>query len=404
MANYGYVAIDKSGKEIKGSMEGDNENYVTASLRQQGLIPLEINTQSLLTKDISFDFGGKVTPRDLSVFCRQFVSMMRAGVTIIEALHLLGDQTENKRLTKAIIEVKAGVEKGETLSFSMSVHPKVFPNLMITTISAGESSGSLDIAFERMSTHFEKAAKTKALVKKAMIYPIVVAIVAVIVVVLMLVIVIPSYASMFEDMGTELPAITLAVMAASNFITDFWFIIIPVIVAIAAGLRYFVKTDTGKKFTGTLAIKTPMVKNLTIKSASSQLARTLSTLLAAGVPLVEAVEITAKTMENVLFKNALLNAKDEIVRGVPLSTPLESSGLFPPMVYHMIRIGEEAGSTEEMLGKLADYYDEEVEMATQSLMAAMEPLIIILMAGIVGVLISAVMAPMLGMYSALDNI
>lgn len=404
MANYGYVAIDKSGKEIKGSMEGDNENFISASLRQQGFIPLEINSQSLLTKDISFDIGGNVTPRDLSVFCRQFVSMIHAGVTIIEALHLLGDQTENKRLTKAIKEVQAGVEKGESLSYSMSVHPKVFPNLMITTISAGESSGSLDIAFERMSTHFEKAAKTKALVKKAMIYPCVVAIVAVAVVILMLVIVIPSYATMFEDMGTKLPGITLAVMAASDFIIGYWFVIVPVLIAIIAGIRYFVKTETGQLFVGTLAIKIPVLKNLTIKSASSQLARTLSTLLAAGVPLVEAVEITAKTMENVLFKNALLNAKEEIVRGVPLSTPLEDCGLFPPMVYHMIRIGEEAGSTEDMLGKLADYYDEEVEMATQALMAAMEPLIIIVMAGIVAVLIGAVMAPMLGMYSALDNI
>lgn len=404
MATYGYIAIDKAGKEIKGSMDADSEEKAGDTLRGQGLIPIELKGQNLLTKDFNIEIGGKPTARDLSVFCRQFVSMTRAGVSILEALKLLRDQTEHKGLARAIREVQANVEKGEPLADSLKEFPRIFPNLMITTIAAGESSGSLDIAFDRMATHFEKAAKTKALVKKAMIYPAVIAVVAVGVVIVMLTFVIPNYTSMFEDMNMELPALTKAVVAASHALIQYWYLFLGGIIALVTGVGYFMKTDTGELLFGKLALKIPIFSNLAVKSASSQLARTLSTLLAAGVPLVEAVEITGNTMENVLFKTAMMDAKDQIVRGVPLSTPLEECGLFPPMVYHMIRIGEEAGSTEDMLEKLADYYDEEVEMATQALMAAMEPAIIIVMAAIVCVLIGAVMAPMLQMYTGLDNL
>lgn len=404
MAIYGYIAIDKAGKEIKGSMDADSDEKAGDTLRGQGLIPIELKEQNLLTKDFNIEIGGKPTARDLSVFCRQFVSMTRAGVSILEALKLLRDQTEHKGLARAIRDVQANVEKGEPLAASLKEFPRIFPNLMITTIAAGESSGSLDIAFDRMATHFEKAAKTKALVKKAMIYPAVIAVVAVGVVIVMLTFVIPNYTSMFEDMNMELPALTKAVVAASHALIQYWYLFLGGIIALIAGVGYFMKTDTGELLFGKLALKIPIFSNLAVKSASSQLARTLSTLLAAGVPLVEAVEITGNTMENVLFKTAMMDAKDQIIRGVPLSTPLEECGLFPPMVYHMIRIGEEAGSTEDMLEKLADYYDEEVEMATQALMAAMEPAIIIVMAAIVCVLIGAVMAPMLQMYKGLDSL
>ena len=269
---------------------------------------------------------------------------------------------------------------------------------------AGEASGSLDTAMERMAIQFEKSAKTQAMVKKAMIYPIVVACVAVAVVVIMLVFVIPRYMDMFEQLDTELPAITLAVVGVSNFIQDYWYIIIPVVIAVVFALKAYAKTNSGKHVFGKVQLKIPAIKNLVVKSACAQMARTLSTLLTAGVPLIEAVDIVSNTMTNIWFKEALKGALEQIMIGVPLSQPLQTSGLFPPMVYHMIRIGEEAGSTEEMLNKLADYYEEEVEMAVQSLMAAMEPMIIIVLAGIVGFLIAAVMAPMVNMYAALDNL
>ncbi len=404
MATWGYVAIDKSGKETKGSRDADNKEQITRELKNQGLIVLDITEQNALTKDISIDFGGKPTPRDLAVFCRQFASITRAGVTIIQTLNMLAEQTENVKMQKALQAVRADVEKGESFADSLARHDNVFPELLVQMARAGEASGSLETAMERMAIQFEKSAKTQALIKKAMIYPIVVACVAVAVVIVMLVFVIPRYMDMFEELGTELPAITKAVVAMSTFIQNYWFIIVPVVAITVFAVKTWAKTNSGKHVVGKLALKIPAIKNMVVKSASAQMARTLSTLLTAGVPLIEAVDIVADTMGNIWFKEALKESVEQIMIGVPLSQPLQTSGLFPPMVYHMIRIGEEAGSTEEMLNKLADYYEEEVEMAVQSLMAAMEPMIIIVLACIVGVLIGAVMAPMVNLYAALDNL
>lgn len=404
MAIYGYEAVDKNGKNVKGSMEGESIDKIRSDLKNAGMTVLVIKEQSFLTKDLNLQIGGWPTPRDLSVFCRQFVSMTKAGVSILDALKMLCEQTENKRLRDAVKVVRVSVEKGETLANSMSEFPKVFPNLMVNMVAAGEASGSLDIALERMSLHFERNSKTRALVKKAMIYPVVVCLVAVAVVIVMLVVVIPSYADMFEDMGTELPGLTIAVMNVSDFIRNFWFILLPLVIGIGAGIAYFSRTDLGKHFFGKVVLTVPIFKNLVVKSASSQMARTLGTLMAAGLPLVEAIEIVGGTMDNIWYKEAMALAKEEVIVGLPLSRPIEECGLFPPMVYHMIRIGEESGNTEEMLDKLADYYDEEVEMAVQSLMAAMEPAIIIVLAGIVGVLVGACMAPMLKMYETLGTL
>ena len=405
MATWGYVAVDKSGKEVKGSRDADSREAATRDLKNQGLIVLELNEQSLLTKDITFDFGGKKpTPRDLAVFCRQFSSITRAGVTIIQTLNMLAEQTENVRLKKALQAVRADVEKGESFADSLSVHDNVFPELLIQMARAGEASGNLETAMERMAIQFEKSAKTQALIKKAMIYPIVVALVAVGVVLVMLLFVIPRYMDMFEELGTDLPGITMMVVNLSNFIKAYWFILLPAIVIAAFVIKTWAKTNSGQHVVGKLALKIPAIQNMVVKSASALMARTLSTLLTSGVPLVEAVDIVSDTMSNIWFKEALKSAVEQIMVGVPLSQPLQECGLFPPMVYHMMRIGEEAGSTEEMLNKLADYYEEEVEMAVQSLMAAMEPAIIIVLAGIVGILIGAVMAPMVSMYAALDNL
>lgn len=404
MAAYGYEALDRAGKTIKGSIDADTIDKAKSELKQQGLTLLNIKEQSLLTKDLNIEIGGYPKPRDLSVFCRQFVSMTRAGVSILEALKMLSEQTENKQLKKAVEGVRVSVEKGETLARSLKEYPKVFPELMVNMVNAGESSGSLDVALERMAVQFEKANKTRALVKKAMMYPIIVCLVAIAVVIVMLVVVIPNYATMFSELGTDLPGITKAVQAASNFIIGYWYILVPVIIVIAILLKMFSQTDMGKHVFHGLQLKIPALKNLKTKQASSQMARTMSTLLAAGVPLIEAVEIAGNTMDNVYFREAMDTCKNEIIIGQPLSRPLEEVGLFPPMVYHMVRIGEESGNTEEMLNKLADYYDEEVEMAVQTLMAAMEPLIIVVLAVIVGVLVAACMAPMLSMYNAMENL
>ncbi len=404
MADYAYEAIAADGKVMKSTIQADSEELARAQLKSKGLIVTNVSEQSVLNKDISISFDKKPGPRDMAVFCRQFVSMSRAGVSILECLNLLREQTENVVLARTIREVQSEVEKGEPLAAGLAKHPKIFSDLMVTTVNAGEQSGSLETSLERMADQYEKSAKTAALIKKAMIYPIVVALVAVAVVIVMLVVVIPSYTDMFADLGTELPGITKAVVAMSDFIVQKWFILVPVIGALVFAIKTYLSTPSGKRLTSIVALKFGVTKNMVTKSACSQVARTLSTLLAAGVPLVEAVDIVGDTMQNLLFKDAMKYAKEEVVKGVPLSVPLEESGIFPPMMYHMIRIGEEAGNTEEMLTKMADYYDEEVEMAVQSLMAAMEPMIIIVLAAVVGVLIGAVMAPMLTMYSALDSL
>lgn len=403
MAAYGYEALNSAGKEIKGSVEADNIEAARQALKKQGIQVINIKPQSALTKDINIKVGGWPKPRDLSVFCRQFVSMTKAGVTISEALKMLAEQTENDRLREAAEGVRVSVEKGETLASSLAMYPKIFPSLMVHMVEAGEASGSLDVALERMSTHFEKSARTSGMVKKAMIYPVAVCIVALAVVVVMLVVVIPNYSQMFDSLGADLPALTKAVQAASNFIIQKWFILVPAIIAIVVLVKMFAQTDTGIHFFAKIKLSIPAFKNLEVKQASAQMARTLSTLMAAGVPLVEAVEISSNVMTNVYFKETLEMCKNEIIIGQPLSRPMEQSGLFPPMVYHMTRIGEETGSTEEMLGKLADYYEEEVETAVASLMAAMEPVIIIVLAAIVLTLVGACLMPMMTMYETLNN-
>ena len=404
MATYGYEIIDKDGKIKKGSIDAESMDKAKADLKGQGMTVISLTEQSMLTKDIEIDIGGKPTNRDLSVFCRQFVSMTKAGVTIVEAMRMLCEQTENKKLQKALDDVRVNMEKGESLASSLSKHPKVFPSIMVNMVAAGEASGSLEKSLDRVATQLERNSKTQALVKKAMMYPIMLLLIALAVIILMLTFVIPQYSDMFKDLGTGLPGITLAVMAASDFVKAWWYAIIAVVVVVVLGLKYFGTTNMGQHVYGKLALSIPAVKNLVVKSAASSMARTMSTLMGAGVPMVEAVEIVSKTMTNIWFKEALMEARDQIMLGVPLSRPLETSGLFPPMVYHMVRIGEESGAIEDMLDKLADYYEEEVEMAVQSLMAAMEPLIIVVLAGIVGTLIAAVMAPMMTMYSALDSI
>lgn len=398
------MAIASDGKEKKGSMEAVDEAFVKAKLKNEGLIPIKVTAQNMLTRDINISIGNSIKPRDLSIFCRQFNSILNAGVTVVEALGMLGEQTENKVFKKAIGETKTAVEKGETLSDAMSVHKNVFPSLMINLVEAGESSGSLDTAFGRLAIQFEKQSKLSGLVKKAMIYPIILVVVAVVVVIIMSVAVIPKFAEMFSDMGSDLPAITKFVLAISDFLIYKWYLLIIIVAGIVGGCKLFAETDKGKHVFGTLKIKLPVFGKLSIKSSSASFSRTLCTLVSSGLSLSDALDITARSMDNILFKEAIDNAKTEVERGVSLSEPIKDANLFPPMVYHMLRIGEETGNIEGMLEKVAEYYEEEVELTTQSLTAALEPLIIVVMGVIVGVLVLAIYMPMINMYSGLENL
>ncbi|MGN0485217.1 MAG: type II secretion system F family protein [Lachnospiraceae bacterium] len=404
MAEYTYVALNKEGKQKKGNITANDEADALKKIKKSGLTPLELREAGFLNKEINLDFGKKITPRDLSVFCRQFVSMVSAGVTIVDALSMLATQTENKTMQQAIKNVQREIGKGRTMADAMAQQQQVFPDIMISMVRAGEASGKLDTAFLRMSEHFEKKAKLQAMIKKAAIYPIIVAIVALAVVIVMLTVVIPSYSDMFESMGTDLPAITKAVQSASVFVQHYWWLLAAIVVLCVVTFKLYSQTDNGKHVLGSIARKLPVFGDLTIKTAASDFARTLSTLLYSGLSMNEALEIVSDTISNQLYKDALKQAQKEVERGVPLSKPIEECQLFPPMVNHMIGVGEETGDLEGMLNRMADYYDEEVEMATQSVMAAMEPMVILLLAGIVGVLIASIMAPMLQLYTDLDSL
>lgn len=404
MASFAYIAIDKMGKEKKGAVEAEDKGKALAAVKAQGLTPISVTPQSFLQKDINISISKGVTIREKSLFCRQFVSILRAGVTIIDALGMLAEQTENKGFASAIREVQVNIQKGETLGNSMRKLPEYFPPMLVNLVDAGEASGSLDVSLERMAIQFEKDAKLKGLIKKALVYPAVVCVVAVAVVILMLAYVVPTFMEMFADLDIEMPKLTVMVMAASDFVKSNLLWILIALVALVIGIKFFIQTKRGKAVFGYIGVKFPALANFTVKTSSSRLARTLSTLLYSGIPLVDALEITAHTMSNILFEEALMQAKEEVLKGVPLSEPLKNSGLFPPMVVHMVKIGEDTGDMEAMLEKMADYYDEEVELATQSLMAALEPMIIVVLAVIVGVLVGAVVAPMLSLYTGLENL
>ena len=401
MPSYTYEVIQPNGKPKKGTIDATSEDAAKMELKAAGHTIVSIGLASALTKDLDINIGNIVKPKELSIFCRQFQGILNAGVTVIDALDMLGAQTSNKKFVAAILEVKDSVQKGETLAGAMAMHPKIFPEIMIHMVEAGEASGSLEVTFERLSSHFEKDAHLKGLIAKSMIYPIVLIVVIIAVVIIMMVKIVPTFTATFDQVDAKLPGITLAVMAVSDFLVNTWYILVGVILLAWFLIHEFKKTEKGAMLWGKLQLKMPLFGDLTVKSASARMTRTLSTLLASGISLIDAINIVAKIMSNQVVKKALEKAQSEVVHGVQLSQPLEESGVFPPMVYQMAKIGEETGNMESMLDKVADYYDEEVELATQSLVAFMDPMIIIVMAVVVVPIVLAVMMPMFSLYDSL---
>lgn len=404
MASYSYIALCENGKQKKGKMEAPNEERVFYTLKADGLIPVTIKELGFMSRDIQINIGNPVKPRDLSIFARQFASILSAGVPIVRAMQMLVDQTENKNLRKALYETQLMVERGERLADAMRNQGKIFPPILINMVEAGESSGNLENALERVSVQFEKEARLKAMVRKAMVYPMMIGLVSFGVVILMLAFVIPSFMKMFEDMDMEMPALTLAILDMSDFVVHRWYILAAIAFLIAVSVTVFKNSMAGQIFFAKLALKIPIFGKLNVKTASARFSRTMGTLIASGIPLMEAIDITARTMDNLIMKKALMDSKEEVARGVPLSLPLLSSGHFPPLVYHMTKIGEESGNMEQMLNSIADYYEEEVEVATGTLAAAMDPLIIIVLALVVGTLVIAMLQPMFSMYEQLGAV
>ena len=404
MPGFVYKAIGQDGKEKKGNIQASSKEQAISRIKGDGLIPIEVNPENLLNKDISLDFGGKISSRDYCVFCRQMLSILGAGVSIINALQMLAEQTENKKLQKGIAALADEVGKGETLSNAMRKQPKVFPGMFVNLVEAGEATGTLENSFERMALQFEKDNQLQSYIKKAMMYPIIVAVVAVIVIFALMTFVIPTFMGMFDDMDVEMPFITQMVINISDFFVAYWWLAIIIVIAAIAAFKTFAKTITGRVLFSNIKYRLPVVSNLEVKSASARFARTLSTLLRSGVPMIQALDITANSLDsNILFQRAVLNAKDQVANGTALSRPIKMSGLFPPMVVHMISIGEETGNLEAMLENVAVYYEEEVETATEQLMTVIEPLMILGLALIVGVVILAILQPMMTLYDAVGS-
>ena len=403
MPGYFYIVADKAGKEKRGKMEANNRDAAKELLKKDGYVILSLEEQSQQF-DMNFTFGRKLKPRDLSVFCRQFVSILESGVAMKEALAMLEEQTENKTLKKSIAEVLTNIEKGNSLADAMRGESHVFPPMLINMVEAGASSGNLEMAFSRMAEQFEKEAKLKATVRKATVYPIVLIFACIGVIGVMLLYVIPIFIDMFKEIDMEMPAFTMFVMGLSEWAGTHVYIIVGVAVAIFAAYQAYYRTEGGRKNIDKIKMKMPLFGQLVVKSNCSRFARTASTLLAAGVPMIDCLDIVSRIVNNIHYSMAIQNAREEVMKGIPLSEPLRDAGIFPPMVYHMTGIGEETGNIEQMLNKLADYYDEEVEITTQTILAAMEPLIIVFMAVVVGSLVIASILPIAAMYEGLDNL
>lgn len=404
MADYAYIAVNAKGKQVKGTVEASDSRAAASLVRDRGLTVIKISEATVLNKEIKIELHKRIKARDIAVFCRQMSSILDAGISITESLDILAQQTEKKELRKAIGIMSDNVAKGELLSEAMRQAGDVFPSIIISLVQTGEESGSIGLSFERMAIHFEKQAKLSGLVKKAMVYPTVIMIVAFAAVMIMSVVVIPQFADLFDSMGAELPFITRAVMGFSNFVIYRWYILLILIAAVVGGLKYFLSTDRGQHIWGRILLKIPVFGDLSAKNASALFARTMATLTSSGMPVTRCLEITAATLKNVLFRDVLMDVKKDVEEGQPMSNVLIRTGIFPPLVGNMTRIGEEAGSIDAMLEKIAEYYEDEVEMATEALTAVMEPLIIVVLGVVAGIIVLAIYMPMVSLYQSLDTL
>ncbi len=403
MATFAYRVITVAGKEKKGTVEAGSRESAMALLKGQKNVVVSCEEATGMNKPLAFlSKGKKITPRDFALFCHQFASINGAGVSVVDAFDMLAEQTENAALEEAIRRVHTDISKGETMANSMRKQSGVFPEMLINMVDAGEASGSLDKSFERMASQFEKDEALRQAVKKAFTYPLILVVILVGVMAIMMLKVIPTFMNMFADLDVEMPAMTMVLVHISDFFVAWWWLVAILIAALVMGWKAYASTDSGKEVTSAITLKIPLIKTIVSKSACARLGRTLTTLLGAGVPMVDAIEITGRSMENLLFKSAMREAKEQVMRGVPLSRPLKTSGLFPPMVVHMIAIGEETGNIEDMLENVANYYEEDVQLLTEQLTTILEPAITVVMAVIVGFMAIAILSPMFTLYEALS--
>ena len=398
MPEFIWEAKTSGGEVRKGTQEAANPDAVYAALRRQGLNPTKVKAKPKEIKISIPGFSEKIRDRDIVIFTRQFATMIDAGLPLVQCLEILSSQADNKTLGKTLGAIQNDVEGGAAYAEALSRHPKVFDDLYVNMVAAGETGGILDTILARLSAYMEKAMSLKKKVKSAMVYPITILSVAVGVVALLMVFVIPKFADMFTGMGGELPGLTQMVISMSNFAVSYkmLFVIGGFIAGVILLKRYY-STQGGRRRMDGFFLRLPIFGPLIRKVAVAKFTRTLGTMLSSGVPLLDALEICAKTAGNKVVEEAVFLTRDSISEGKTIAEPLEETGVFPPMVVQMISVGEATGALDAMLGKIADFYDEEVDTAVDALTSMMEPMMMVFLGGAIGFVVIAMYLPIFKM-------
>lgn len=399
MPLFEFKAKNSEDKILEGKSKFKNKESLIEQLEQKGYKLVEVKELNAVT-DISQIgiFKKKVKVKDLAVFCRQFAIILEAGVPIATALDVLREQTSNPTLKECISDIYEDIQKGTALSVAMKKHADLFPEVLIYMVEAGELSGMLDKTFVRMAEHFEKENKLHHKIKSSMTYPVIVLIVAVGVIFLLMVKIVPSFSEILGGFGVDLPVFTKVLINISSFFQSFWWLMIGIIILAVVGISRFRKTYTGRHLFGSMAIRLPIVKNVTRNVITARFSRTMGTLMASGVLIIQSLEVVQKLLGNIIIEEKINTVIDEIKQGKGLSQPLTAMKYFSPMLVSMIRIGEESGNLDYSLDKSADFYDEEVETSIQQLTALIEPIIVIFLAVIVAFVILSILYPMMSIY------
>ncbi|MGM0804320.1 MAG: type II secretion system F family protein [Bacillota bacterium] len=401
MAQFSYVGRDKSGKKRTGSVLGLSKREAVLKLKEKGIAVTEVQEmkQTLFNKEISL--GSPVKSQQFVIFLRQFATLLRAGVSVVDSTSIMAAQTESKALQKVLVDVEEELRQGNPLSNAMSRHRNVFPPMVINMVSAGEAGGSLDDTLDQLATYFEKQHYTKQKIISAMMYPMIVGVVAVFVVIFLLAKVVPTFAAMLQEAGGELPAITRFVLGASDFVQGFWWLLLIFLVLFYLALLIIRKNKSSRYYFDYVILKVPIFGKLLQKSALARMTRTLSSLFSSSVPILQSLSIVEKVVENEVVAKVIRESRSSLETGQRLTEPMKNHWIFPPLVTQMISIGEETGSLDEMLAKVADFYEKEVETGTDRLKALIEPLMIVFLASVVGTIVVSVMVPMFEIYKTI---
>ena len=403
MATYLWEARTLKGEIKKGELEAADDATARAQLRKRGFKNIEVKKKPKDLLEFIPMLKGKVKEKEIIVFARQFATMINAGLPIVQCLEMLASQEQNKIFAKIIFSIKEDIESGQTLSEALKKHPKIFDDLFVNLVTAGEAGGILDKILNRLSSYMEKAAKLKSRVKGAMVYPASVLVISFLVIAVLLLKVIPVFQKMFEGMGHALPGPTQFLVNASEFAqSNFLFVVIGIVLFII-GLKKYYGTAKGRHLIDALILKAPVFGPLLKKVAVAKFSRTLSTMLGSGVPIIEGLDIVSRTAGNKIVEEALIDTKKQISEGKTIAEPLAACGIFPPMVVQMIAVGENTGSLDGMLSKIADFYDDEVDAAVSGMTSLLEPLMMVFLGGIVGGMIIAMYLPIFQMAGAVGG-